>query len=110
VASNSRSPLGGVSVKTEAVLFRTFQEAMHNVAKHAAPGRCASTSSGTATGVELEVVDDGVGFDPGEVGDRVTSAGGLGLRQMRRARRGAGRRLDVVSRPAGHRVPRAVPG
>ncbi|MDA0700276.1 MAG: histidine kinase, partial [bacterium] len=28
-------PVEGVSVKTEAVLFRIFQEAMHNVAKHA---------------------------------------------------------------------------
>jgi signal transduction histidine kinase len=81
------------------VLFRTFQEAMNNVAKHARAltVRVALTADGD--GVALTVADDGIGFAPDEVSDRVTSAGGLGLRQMaeRVAKRGG--QLDVVSTP-----------
>ena len=73
-----------LSTKSEAVLFRIFQEAMHNVAKHAAASE-VRVELGTAPGVQsfVSVCDDGRGFDPQVVGDRVTSAGGLGLRQMR---------------------------
>ncbi len=106
-------PLEGLSMKSETVLFRTFQEAMNNVAKHARARtlRVALEADDLGDAVVLVVEDDGVGFAPDEVSDRVTSAGGLGLRQMaeRVAKRGG--RLDVVSTP-GHgtkmrvRVPR----
>ncbi|MFN2322831.1 MAG: histidine kinase [Trueperaceae bacterium] len=101
-----------LSMKSESVLFRTFQEAMNNVAKHArARSVRVALNADDADAVVLSVDDDGVGFAPDEVSDRVTSAGGLGLRQMaeRVAKRGG--RLDVVSEP-GHgtkvrvRVPR----
>jgi len=38
---------------------------------------------GSATGTSLTVRDDGVGFDPNLAGRKVSSAGGLGLTQMR---------------------------
>jgi signal transduction histidine kinase len=104
-------PVDGVSVKTEAVLFRTFQEAMHNVAKHARASAVRIALRAGPEGAELEVDDDGVGFDPGEVGDRVTSAGSLGLRQMRERVEGRGGILAVASRPGGGtRVHARVPG
>ena len=104
------APVDGVSVKTEAVLFRIFQEAMHNVAKHANAASVRIELRAVDGGAELEVVDDGVGFDPGEVGDRVTTAGSLGLRQMRERVEGRGGRLEVVSRPGdGTRVQARVP-
>ena len=105
------SPVEGVSVKTEAVLFRIFQEAMHNVAKHANAVSVRIMLRDGEVGAELEVADDGVGFDPREVGDRVTTAGSLGLRQMRERVEGRGGRLEVVSRPGeGTRVHARVPG
>lgn len=73
-----------LDVRGEAQLFRIFQEAMHNVAKHA-----AARTVHVEVGVDLDgrayvqVRDDGKGFDVAAVDDRVTSAGGLGLRQMR---------------------------
>lgn len=104
-------PIEGVSVKTEAVLFRIFQEAMHNVAKHANARNVRITLRNGGGGAELEVADDGVGFDPREVGDRVTTAGSLGLRQMRERVEGRGGRLEVVSHPGeGTRVHARVPG
>ncbi len=87
-----------LSLKSEAVLFRIFQEAMNNVAKHAG-ARSVRVSVGVdAHGmVEIEVFDDGRGFDPSEVADRVTSAGGLGLRQMRERVEARGGRFEIES-------------
>lgn len=80
-----------LTVKSEAVLFRIFQEAMNNVAKHAR-ARWVSVSLGTDSAARafVEVCDDGVGFDAVHVSDRVTSAGGLGLKQMRERIEGRG--------------------
>jgi signal transduction histidine kinase len=95
-------PLPQLSMKSEAVLFRIFQEAMHNVAKHAGAQRVSVTVGSADDGrVEVEVRDDGRGFDLAVVGDRVTSAGGLGLRQMRERVEARGGSLTVESRPGG---------
>ncbi len=73
-----------LSAKSEAVLFRIFQEAMHNVAKHAAATSVRVSTGTTPDGQGFVAVeDDGQGFDLAGVSDRVTSAGGLGLRQMK---------------------------
>ncbi|MCK2243124.1 MULTISPECIES: sensor histidine kinase [unclassified Crossiella] len=61
---------------TEAVLVRTAQEALANIAKHAAPGRVTARLTFTADGSTLEIIDDGRGFDPAE-------ATGFGLPGMR---------------------------
>jgi len=92
--------VGDLDVRSEAVLFRIFQEAMHNVAKHANAGR-VTISLGRDTRVRafVEVADDGSGFDVGQVGDRVTSAGGLGLRQMRERVEARGGIFELVSAP-----------
>lgn len=104
-------PLPDLSLKSEAILFRIFQEAMNNVAKHARARtvriELSIADSGT---VRLEVQDDGRGFDPGEVSDRVTSAGGLGLLQMRERVEGRGGRFTVESEPeVGTRVVATLP-
>ncbi len=103
--------LPALSLKSEAVLFRIFQESMHNVAKHAKAEnvevRLGTEPSGMAF---VSVRDDGLGFDLSDVGDRVTSAGGLGLRQMRERVESRGGRFSVESTPgAGTHVYAAVP-
>jgi signal transduction histidine kinase len=73
-----------LTLKSEAVLFRIFQEAMHNVAKHAAATKVeVRLGLGPDGQTFITVSDNGKGFDESLVGDRVTSAGGLGLKQMR---------------------------
>lgn len=89
-----------LSLKSEAILFRIFQEAMNNVAKHARARTVRIELTVVEGGfVRLEVHDDGRGFDRDEVGDRVTSAGGLGLVQMRERVEGRGGHFSVASEP-----------
>ena len=80
-----------LTVKSEAVLFRIFQEAMNNVAKHAKAQRVeVRLGTDELQRAFVEVCDDGIGFDAADVSDRVTSAGGLGLKQMRERIEGRG--------------------
>ncbi len=58
---------------TEDALYRIAQEAIHNVVKHACAHEVSVRIAGSSGGVELEIGDDGVGFDPGARSD------GLGL-------------------------------
>lgn len=91
-----------LSTKGEGVLFRIFQEAMNNVAKHAGASRVVVTVGRQEDGQGfVRVADDGRGFDPATVSDRVTSAGGLGLKQMRERVEARGGRFQVDSSPGG---------
>lgn len=100
-----------LTVKSEAVLFRIFQEAMNNVAKHARARHVSVTVGKTCDACGfIEVTDDGQGFDPALVSDRVTSAGGLGLKQMRERVQARGGVFEVASSPGeGTRVYASVP-
>ncbi|SDT79384.1 sensor histidine kinase [Actinoplanes derwentensis] len=82
----------------ETTLLRTAQEALANVAKHAAAARVGLTLSYMEDVVTLDVRDDGAGFDPAAPRE-VTDEGGFGLRAMReRLTRIAGT-LEVESEP-----------
>lgn len=100
-----------LSPKSEAVLFRIFQEAMNNVAKHAQARQVWVTVGRADNGQSFICVeDDGCGFDPAMVGDRVTTAGGLGLRQMSERLQGRGGRFELRSaRGQGTRIYASVP-
>jgi signal transduction histidine kinase len=80
----------------EATLLRITQEALTNVARHAAATRVGVTLSYGEDEVILDVRDDGVGFDPA----RPVGESSFGLRGMRqRAERLEGV-LDLESAPA----------
>lgn len=89
-----------LSLKAETVLFRIFQEAMNNVAKHA-QASSVRASVGVTDGNQtfIRIRDDGRGFDLAAVGDRVTSAGGLGLQQMRERMKERGGQFQVDTAP-----------
>ena len=88
----------------EAALLRTAQEALANVAKHAAAGRVGVTLSYLDGEVALDVRDDGTGFDPGVTGD------GFGLVAMRQRIEGLAGRLQIESEPgAGTGISACVP-
>ncbi|MGL4611928.1 MAG: histidine kinase [Trueperaceae bacterium] len=83
---------------SEAVLFRIFQEAMNNVAKHAGANKVSVTLGKTDKGhAFISVEDDGKGFDLSNVSDRVTSAGGLGLKQMQERLEARGGCFDITT-------------
>jgi len=100
-----------LDLKSEAVLFRIFQEAMNNVAKHAGAHTVDVRVGVSDVGMAyICVQDDGRGFDPTSVSDRVTSAGGLGLRQMRERVEARGGSFDILSQPGeGTTVQASVP-
>ena len=75
-------------------LFRVVQEALTNVLRHArARTACVSVMT-TAESVELNIVDDGVGFVAGE-----RTRSGLGLRSIHERVRFLQGNVSVDSRP-----------
>ncbi|MEF2276716.1 sensor histidine kinase [Deinococcus sp. YIM 134068] len=84
----------------EAVVFRLLQESLNNVAKHARAREVTVTLHGGGH-VTLRVQDDGAGFDLAQATGRVSSAGGLGLMQMRERVESRGGKYRVLSEP-GH--------
>jgi signal transduction histidine kinase len=90
--------------ETEVVLLRTAQEALANVAKHAAAARVWLTLSYMDREVALDVRDDGRGFDP-DPAARASAAGGsvngggFGLVAMRQRVEGQSGTLQVESEP-----------
>jgi signal transduction histidine kinase len=82
--------------EVEVTLLRVAQEALANVAKHAAAGHAWVTLSYMEDVVTLDVRDDGAGFDRP---DQSPSGGGFGLIAMRqRVNRLAGQ-LEIESEP-----------
>lgn len=85
----------------ETVAFRTLQEALTNVAKHARATRVTVRGRPQDHAVVIEVRDDGVGFDLAEARRRLPVFGHLGLRSMSERVETVGGVFEVTTRP-GH--------
>jgi len=79
---------------TEEALYRIAQEALNNALKHAQPSTVTVTLRVVGR-AELEVADDGSGFEP----DAVDGAGGIGLDSMRERAEKVGGILTIHSAP-----------
>jgi signal transduction histidine kinase len=93
-----------LSADAEVTLLRVTQEALANVARHAAADRVALTLSYMDGEAALDVRDDGVGFAPSSPQDGAGPGGaggngGLGLPGMRERVEALGGRLAVESAP-----------
>lgn len=102
------------SADTELALYRILQEALKNVANHARARHVAVGLMQSATGIELTIADDGVGFAAKRRGAKDKTRGGLGLLGMRERATYVGGTLEVKSaRRTGTeitvRVPAATP-
>ena len=91
------------SAPAVALVWRLAQEAVRNVARHSRAGRMSLTVRREDDRLVLEVVDDGVGFEPGAAAD----ATHFGLRAAASLAREHGGTLDVESAPAEGTVVRA---
>lgn len=90
-------------------LLRVAQSALANVRQHARADRVRLSLSFQSDEVSLDIVDDGIGFDPASVPSH-TESGGYGLRAMRRRIRERGGTLVVESEPGdGTAVAATVP-
>lgn len=88
------------------VLYRTLQEALANILRHAEARRVAIEASAGSRGIRLIVEDDGKGFDL----ETAPSGGGIGLINMRRRVESLGGHLEVSSTPGkGTRLSVLVP-
>jgi signal transduction histidine kinase len=96
---------GRLRPETEQELYRVAQEALNNVLKHAHASRATVRFDVGAGMASLEVVDDGVGFEPA-----LRGGDGYGLPGMRERAERLGGTLRVESAPgAGTRVRVEVP-
>jgi signal transduction histidine kinase len=84
----------------EIVLYRVFQEALTNAAKHARAGRVDVRLTYSHPNVILVITDDGRGFDQGEImGPGMRPRRGIGLISMKERVAAAGGTIDVRSAP-----------
>ena len=90
-----------VSSEQEYELFRIAQEALHNVAKHAAAKTVEVSLSSTPNGTVLRVRDDGTGFEDDGTSASARRWPGLGLRTMRERAESLGAVFAVSSSPGG---------
>jgi len=92
-------------IEVKQALYRVGREALWNAVKHARARRVDVRLEAYGDSVELEIADDGVGFDPNG-----SFPGHLGLRSMHERAIGAGGLLEIVSaRGRGTRVVTRVP-
>ena len=90
----------------EEALYGVGQEALNNALKHATADRVTIRILASEDLVEMEIVDDGRGFDPGAVRE----GGGMGLTTMRERAEQVGGTLAIRSSPGeGATVQIAVP-
>ncbi len=97
--------------EVEVTLLRVAQEALANVAKHAAASHAWVTLSYMEDIVTLDVRDDGTGFSPPEAGSEQGNAGGgFGLIAMRQRVNRLSGQLEIESEPgAGTAVSASLP-
>ena len=97
-------PLSDVDGERQTLIFRIAQEALNNIAKHAHARSVLVRLVERGGRLQLQVVDDGVGFDPAE---RARGSGLSGMRERLRLFEG---HLEVHSAPGhGTRIRAVVP-
>ncbi|WP_244188025.1 sensor histidine kinase [Streptomyces regalis] len=100
----------GLDEQTATTLFRVAQSVLANVREHAHATSASVTVRHLSDRVELDVCDDGVGFDPGRVGESVPPGRGFGLLATRERLRKTSGDLAVHSAPGrGTRIRATVP-
>lgn len=107
IACSLQQPLPEVALDKErsSALFRIFQEALTNVARHSGATRVDVLLAQTPDGITLDIQDDGCGFDP-QRSDRRS----MGLLGMRERAISFGGRVEVASTPGhGTRVRVSIP-
>lgn len=93
---------GEVSRPVARALYHVAEEAAKNATRHGSPSVISILVAAGRGGVELEITDDGGGFDP----RGVDGPSSLGLAMMRERIAGLGGRLTIDSAP--HRATRVV--
>ena len=92
-----------LEAETELQLLRILQEAISNIRKHShAKTASVLVQRDGASGLELRVQDDGIGFDPGQVGQKGQPHFGLSTMRERAEAIGADFELEFGSEQRHH--------
>ncbi len=85
-----------LSPEIETTLFRISQEALNNIKKHAGATQVTIRLSQKSDAVELEIEDDGRGFDPVALSENsYPERGGIGLLSMKERATGVGGKFFI---------------
>ena len=101
VGVEAPEPLPPLPAAVEVAAYRIAQEALTNVVRHAGARSCAIRLSVGDDALDLEVADDGRGLPAGR-------GRGVGLASMRERAEELGGSLELLDRPGGGTVVRAV--
>ena len=85
--------------QTEDAIYRICQEALTNIARHASATEVSLSLSLENRCLQLEIADNGSGFDLAGCLDRQEGACGIGLLGMRERAAMVGGQLKIISRP-----------
>lgn len=83
----------------ELIVFRIFQEGLQNIIKHSRATKIIVTLSYNPCNFVLKIADNGQGFDASLFSSNNTSAGGIGLRNMRHRAKLISADLAIDSQP-----------
>lgn len=90
---------GRADIDQKAVLYRIVQESLTNVLKHSGTQKATVTIRKSPHAITLEIVDEGKGFDPGDVSGTPEKRQGLGVLGMRERARLIGGKFKILSQP-----------
>lgn len=87
--------------KIELILFRVIQEAIINISKHAGASNVSVTLTFNKSSIEVDIIDDGKGFDPETLVDSPYAEGdsGFGIIGMKERITLIDGELNISSRP-----------
>ena len=85
----------------ELILFRIVQEALHNIIKHAGAKTVKVSATYTDKELELQIMDDGKGFDLSPLNKEGETGFGLGLRNMQNRAKLIGAEFIINSNTGG---------
>jgi PAS domain S-box-containing protein len=105
----SEGPQSSLEEDIRVVLFQAVRELLTNVVKHANASTVEVYVSNAEDGLRIVVEDDGVGFDPTEIGPHPAGRGGFGLFNIRERLEYLGGNVKIESeRKKGARVTMTV--
>ena len=81
------------------LLFRAVRELLFNIVKHAKAAHVTISLAKNHDQLQIEVVDDGIGFDPAEAARRTRRGSGFGLFSVSERLQHLGGSFDISSRP-----------
>jgi signal transduction histidine kinase len=90
---------GRLPPELETIIYRTFQEALSNVIRHAGATQVRVNLGRHSHGLIGRIDDNGRGFDPATVQQNANEASGLGLLGMQERLAQCGGRLEIQSQP-----------